>query len=133
MGLVLVVEDDPTNAVLAGAVLSRAGHHVLMAVDGTTALDIAQRRLPDLVLLDVSLAGDMSGLDVCRALRADPATATVPVLMLSGWAAGQAAGADGYITKPFSNAELQHRVRQLIDQAHARATTGTRRQNHPDG
>jgi CheY-like chemotaxis protein len=126
MGVVLVVEDNPTNAVLAEAVLGRAGHRVLMSADGPTALDIARRRVPDLVLLDVSLAGSMSGLDVCRALRADPATAGIAVLMLSGWAfesdiaAGHAAGADGYLAKPFSNAALCERVQELIDRAPAR-------------
>jgi CheY-like chemotaxis protein len=127
MGVVLVVEDDPLNASLAQAVLSRDGHRVLMAADGPTALDMACRWQPDLVLLDVSLLGPMTGLDVCRALRADPATATIAVLMLSGWAftsdieAASAAGADAYIAKPFSNADLRARVHELIDHATSRA------------
>jgi CheY-like chemotaxis protein len=72
VGVVLVVEDNPTNAVLAEAVLTRAGHQVLMAADGATALDIARRRLPDLVLLDVSLAG-------CRGMGSSPKTGTPPL------------------------------------------------------
>jgi DNA-binding response OmpR family regulator len=112
--------------VLAEAVLGRAGHRVLMCADGPTALDIARRRVPDVVLLDVSLAGSMAGLEVCRALRADPATAAIAVLMLSGWAfesdvaAGHEAGADGYLAKPFSNVELRERAQELVDRAAAR-------------
>jgi len=106
-------------------VLSRDGHRVLMASEGATALDMARRWLPDAVLLDVSLLGPMTGLDVCRALRADPATAGIAILMLSGWAfesdvaAGHAAGADGYLAKPFGNAELRTRVQELIDRTPA--------------
>jgi DNA-binding response OmpR family regulator len=68
----------------------------------------------------------MTGLDVCRALRAVAATAGIPVLMLSGWAfesdvaGGHAAGADGYLAKPFANAELRTRVQELINQTTAR-------------
>jgi DNA-binding response OmpR family regulator len=127
MGVVLVVEDDPANAVLVETVLTRAGHRVLMASEGPSALDIARRWVPDLVLLDVSLAGSMSGFEVCRTLRADPVTAAVAVLMLSGWAfesdilAGQAAGADGYLAKPFGTVELRTRVQELIDRTPASA------------
>ncbi len=127
MGFVLVVEDDPANATLAEAVLSRAGHRVLHAADGVAALEIARRRSPDLILLDVSLPGALSGLDVCRALRADPATARIAVLMLSGWAfdsdvqAGRAAGADGYLAKPFLAADLRAHVQELLDRASAPA------------
>ncbi len=127
MGFVLVVEDDPANATLAEAVLSRAGHRVLHAADGVAALEIARRRSPDLILLDVSLPGALTGLDVCRALRADPATARIAVLMLSGWAfdsdvqAGRAAGADGYLAKPFLAADLRSRVQELLDRASAPA------------
>ena len=121
MGFVLVVEDEPINATLVLAVLSRDGHRLLMAGDGTTALDLAHREVPDLSLLAVALAGKLPGLDVCRALRADPATAGVAILMLSGRAfdsdvvAGYRAGADGYLPQPFDNVELRNRVRHLID------------------
>lgn len=123
--MVLVVEDDPANAVLVETVLTRAGHRVLMTSEGASALDIARRWIPDLVLLDVSLAGSITGFEVCRALRADPATAAIGVLMLSGWAfesdieAGHAAGADGYLAKPFNTVELRTRVQELIDRTPA--------------
>ena len=128
VGLVLVVEDDPINASLVHAILARDGHRVLLAADGVTALDTARRRLPDVVLLDVSLPGELTGLDVCRQLRADPATAAIGVLMLSGWvfdsdvAAGYDAGADDYLAKPYQHTELRQRVQTLIDRTPARKT-----------
>ena len=120
MALILVVEDDPANAVLVQTLLNRDGHQVLLAADGEAALDIARRRRPEVVLLDVSLAGDLTGFDVCRALRAEPGTAGAGILMLSGWAfdcdieAGRAAGADGYVAKPFSAADLRSRIHALL-------------------
>ena len=130
VGVVLVVEDEPLNATLAETVLRRAGHQVLMAADGPTALDIARRRVPDLILLDVSLTGSMNGLDVCRRLRSDPTTAGIAVLVLSGWTfesdvtAAHDAGADGYLAKPFAAADLVARVQQLIDGVAARTADG---------
>ena len=121
MGVVLVVEDELINAALAEAVLGRDGHRIILTRHGAAALELARDRQPDLVVLDVSLAGAMTGLQVCRALRASSSTAHIPVLMLSGRAfqsdlvAGHAAGADVYLAKPFSTAQLQIRVRELID------------------
>lgn len=79
--------------------------------DGPAALTIARQRRPALLVLDVELPG-MSGLEVCRAIRADPDLCAVAVLIVSGWAwpgdvdVGRAAGADDYLTKPFTNAEI---------------------------
>ncbi len=129
--MVLVVEDDPINAVLTETVLRRDGHRVLMTGEGAAALDIVARRLPDLVLLDLSLAGSMTGLDVCRAIRANPATARIPVLVVSGWtfesdvAAAHAAGADGYLAKPIAAADLQSGVKELIDRAATSSGAGS--------
>jgi CheY-like chemotaxis protein len=127
MVLVVAVEDDPINAVLVSTALTRDGHQVLTAPDGLGGLESVRTWRPDIVLLDVSLAGPMNGLDVCRELRRDPVTARIPVLMLSGWAfdtdleAGRAAGADGYLSKPFSASDLQTMVGILLDRAAARA------------
>jgi CheY-like chemotaxis protein len=128
MAVVLVVEDDFANAALVSAVLAELGHRVLTSVDGPGALETARSWQPDLVVLDVGLAGALSGLDVCRALRADPSTELVPVLMLSGWAfdsdleAGRAAGADAYLAKPFTGNDL----RTLIENLLARQPVGVR-------
>lgn len=92
-------------------IFHRAGFQVLTARYGAAALSLVWRLRPDLLVLDVDLP-DMSGLHVCRAVRANPELRTVAVLMVSGWAwpgdvdAGQSAGADGYVTKPFTNKEL---------------------------
>lgn len=130
VGVILVVEDDPMNAVLTETVLRRDGHKVLMSGEGQAALDVVRRWRPDLVLLDVSLAGSMTGLDVCRALRADPGLAVIPVLVLSGWTfesdvtAAYDAGADGYLAKPFAGDELRSRVQDLLERVASRTSGG---------
>lgn len=123
MATVLVVEDDPANAQMVMAILSRAGHRVLVAADGPGGLESARSWSPDVILLDVSLAGAMSGLDVCRTLRADPRTSRTPIMFLSGWAfasdmeAGHTAGANDYLPKPFTREDLVGRVQSLLDGA----------------
>ena len=104
---VLVVDDDERVRSLLRLALARSGLVVLEAPDGAAALDLVRRARPDLVLLDMMMPG-LGGLEVCRRLRADPATRTLPVLMLSAAAseedrrAGLESGADAYLTKPFS-------------------------------
>ncbi len=121
MATVLVVEDDPANAAMIMAMTDRAEHRVLTAANGPGALESARWWHPDLILLDVSLAGEMDGLHVCRALRDDPGTASTPIIMLSGWtfesdiAAGRAAGCDDYMPKPFTPQDLLSRVHHLLD------------------
>ncbi|MCW2502425.1 MAG: two component response regulator receiver protein [Actinomycetia bacterium] len=120
MATLLVVEDDADNSVLICSVLRRAGHQTLTAPDGPGALTAARSWAPDLIVLDVSLAGPLTGLDVCRAVRGDPKLAGVPVIMLSGWAfdsdieAGQSAGADAYLSKPFSPSALTGLVEEHL-------------------
>jgi CheY-like chemotaxis protein len=123
MSTILVAEDDGSSAALICAVMAKAGHHTLTAADGPGVLESARSSTPDLMLLDVSLDGPMTGLDVCRAVRADPALAHIPVIVLSGWAfssdieAGKDAGADAYLAKPFSPADLKLIVQGHLDQA----------------
>jgi DNA-binding response OmpR family regulator len=123
---VLVADDDRDILNLVAFKLGQAGHELVTATDGATALTEARRTAPDLVVLDVAMPG-MSGLDVCRELRADPVTAGVPVILLTAWAeaadveAGYDVGADAYILKPFSPRELQIRVNALLSQARSSA------------
>jgi DNA-binding response OmpR family regulator len=118
----LVVEDDPDIAMLLAHSLSRAGFTVETLSSGGEVLAEARRRTPDLILLDLMLPG-LDGLEVCRALRADPATAALPVIMLTARAeesdriVGLELGADDYITKPFSPNEVVARVRALLRRA----------------
>lgn len=115
---VLVVEDDLDIQDLVIALLGRDSHDVTAEGDGWTGLAAALARTPDLVILDWMMPG-MSGIDVCRALRADPRTKDVPVLMLTSKAQegdiDQAftAGANDYMVKPFRGRELVSRVRAL--------------------
>ena len=112
---ILVVDDDQDIREVLTYKLEAAGYATLTAGDGPTALALAARHHPRLILLDIALPG-MDGLEVCRALQADPATAGIPVLMVSARSdahdidLGFALGADDYITKPFSPRELVRRV-----------------------
>jgi DNA-binding response OmpR family regulator len=119
---VLVAEDDRDIGVLITHYLERAGWTAHLAPSGTDALAYAGRERVDLVILDVMLPG-MSGLDVCRALRAEKKTAAIPIIMVTARAeetdriAGLEIGADDYVSKPFSPNELVARARALLRRA----------------
>jgi DNA-binding response OmpR family regulator len=113
---VLVVDDEETIADAVQARLQSEGYRVLVAGDGSQAIETAARERPDLVVLDLMLPG-MDGLEVCKQLQRDR---WVPVLMLTARTeeadkvAGFAVGADDYLTKPFSLRELVVRVRAIL-------------------
>ena len=116
---VLVADDEDDIRALVGVAVRRAGCLLAASVaDGETALASARAELPDLVVLDVSMPGG-TGLEVCAALRQDPATAGIRVLLLSAGASpddvarGLAAGADAYLPKPFAVADLVGGIRAL--------------------
>ena len=117
-----MVEDDAELAELVGFSLKRAGFAVGTAPDGIEALKKARSLLPDLILLDLMLP-ELDGLAVCEVLRRDPCTASVPVIMLTAMSSqlarlsGLEAGADDYITKPFSPKDLLDRVRALLSRS----------------
>ncbi|PVZ14577.1 response regulator transcription factor [Actinomycetospora cinnamomea] len=119
MATVLVADDDPDVRDVVVFKLQQSGHEVLVAEDGGAALDLARSSRPDLAVLDVMMPR-MTGLDVCRELRADRATAGIPVILLTARAqegdieSGFAWGADDYLTKPFSPRELDSRVRAVL-------------------
>ncbi|UYG09288.1 response regulator transcription factor [Halomonas sp. M4R1S46] len=122
MAKVLVVDDEPNIVLSLEFLMQQAGFEVTTAGDGQTALDCVAAETPDLVLLDISLP-DISGFDVLERLRADPALARLPIIMLTAHGReverekGLALGADDYITKPFSTQALVDKVRALLDEA----------------
>jgi DNA-binding response OmpR family regulator len=113
--MILVVEDDQDIADLLAHYLERAGHQVTRLSSGKDVMPQLRATPADLVILDLMLPG-MDGLLVCQAMRADPATAAIPVIMLTARGeeaeriAGLELGADDYVTKPFSPKELVARV-----------------------
>jgi DNA-binding response OmpR family regulator len=125
----LVVEDDPDIALLLAHSLGRAGFTVDTLTTGAEVVRAVRKALPDLLLLDVMLPG-IDGLEICRALRGDPSTAALPIIMLTARAeesdriVGLELGADDYITKPFSPNELVARVRALLRRTHRAPSAG---------
>ena len=112
---ILIVEDEANIVKLISIRLERLGHSINSADNGVAALDIAREITPDLILLDVMIPV-LNGFQVLQRLKADPATAPIPVLMLTARGherdivAGLEGGADDYIIKPFSFPELIARV-----------------------
>jgi len=126
---ILVVEDDADIAQLVELYLGRADHQVDVVTSGADALARVRRDRPDLIVLDVMLPG-LDGLEICRTLRADAATAAVPIVMLTARAeeadriAGLELGADDYVTKPFSPKELVARVKAVLRRVQRRDARG---------
>ncbi|MFN3414871.1 MAG: phosphate regulon transcriptional regulator PhoB [Caldimonas sp.] len=119
MSRVLVVEDESAIAELISLNLRHAGYEVTVVGDSTRALAEVDRVLPDLILLDWMLPGQ-SGLALAKRWRAEPRTKDVPIIMLTARGdepdrvAGLDAGADDYLTKPFSTNELMARIRAVL-------------------
>jgi DNA-binding response OmpR family regulator len=126
MAAILLAEDDADIRLLVTLKLTQAGHQVRGFGDGLSAVADAREHPPDLAVLDIMMPC-MSGVEACRELRKDPATARIPVILLTAMAretditAGLAAGADDYIVKPFSPREVTIRVNAVLARIQARA------------
>src|SRR4051812_33842503 len=116
---VLVVDDEPDLVELVAFNLKAEGFDVITASNGIEALDQARGALPDLIVLDLMLP-ELDGLAVCEMLHRLPATARIPIIMLTAWSSelsriiGLETGAADYMTKPFSPRELVIRVNKLL-------------------
>jgi two-component system phosphate regulon response regulator PhoB len=116
---VLVIEDEPSLQEVLDYNLRHAGYDVSSALTGSAGISLARSQKPNLVLLDLMLP-DLSGTDVCRTLRNDPTTKSIPIIMLTAKGeeidrvVGFELGADDYVTKPFSVRELLLRVQAIL-------------------
>lgn len=119
---IVVIEDEPDILEIISYNLEREGFDVACALDGAEGLALIRDSLPDLVLLDLMLPG-MDGLDICRCLKADERTQSIPVIMVSAkgeesdLVLGLGIGADDYVPKPFSPKVLIARVRAVLRRA----------------
>ncbi len=124
---ILVVDDDLRTLKLVGLILDQRGYDVIAARSGAEGLEKAQAQRPDLIILDVMMP-ELNGYEVAHQLRSDPATADLPILMLTARAhlddrlTGFESGADDYVTKPVRRRKLVARVESLLNLASHRRT-----------
>lgn len=121
MAHILVAEDERDIRDLITFTLTFAGHQITQASNGAQAVELAKEKLPDLVMTDVRMP-KMTGYEACRAIKDDPTTAHIPVVILSAKGQdeeideGKAAGADAYILKPFAPDDLTKRIAELLEE-----------------
>ena len=122
-GLILIVDDVPTNLDVISEALSDIGCEVAIATSGERALQLIERTLPDLILLDIMMAG-IDGFETCRRLKANPRTASIPIIFMTALADNEnkvkalALGAVDYVTKPFQKQEVIARVKTHLQLYH---------------
>ncbi|NOZ59756.1 MAG: response regulator [Euryarchaeota archaeon] len=122
MARILLVDDEPDIRYITRRMLERAGHSVVEAGDGETALDILRREPPDLVLLDVRMPG-MNGWEVCRRIKEDSTTGSIPVVMFTVRTSkdsvkrSRECGAEAHINKPFEREELLELLERILEGA----------------
>ena len=123
---ILIVDDEPNVAVPIQFLMEQQGYRVMIAGRGEDALDLIYQYKPDLLLLDIMLPG-IDGYEVCEIVRLNPNFRKVKIIFLTAKgreeeiAKGLALGADAYITKPYSNAELVAKVKELLEKTNEKA------------
>ena len=123
---ILIVDDEPSVVVPIQFLMEQQGYRVMSAERGEDALDLIYRYKPDLVLLDIMLPG-IDGYEVCEILRLNPKYRDIKIIFLTAKgreveiAKGLALGADAYITKPYSNAEIVARVEDILENTFEKA------------
>jgi DNA-binding response OmpR family regulator len=125
MAHILVVDDEPEIVKMVQKIMEARGHRVTTARDGQEALDAVSKERPELLILDLNLP-KVTGFEVCKRLKTDPATKHIPVVMLTAAyvtvedaAKGIGEGADEYVVKPFLREVLVHNVERLLEPAKA--------------
>ncbi|WP_282875000.1 response regulator [Pseudomonas peli] len=135
-GVILIVDDTPDNLALLSDALDEVGYMVLVALDGLSALSRIQRRRPDLILLDAMMPG-LDGFETCQRIKADPATADIPVLFMTALTdsehvvKGFEAGGLDYVTKPINAEEVLARVASHLRTARILQTARAASQAQP--
>ena len=123
---ILIVDDEPNVVVPIQFLMEQQGYRVMIAERGEDALDLIYQYKPDLVLLDIMLPG-IDGYEVCEIVRLNPKYRKIKIIFLTAKgreeeiAKGLALGADAYITKPFSNAELVAKVKEILEKTYEEA------------
>jgi DNA-binding response OmpR family regulator len=123
---ILIVDDEPSIVVPVQFLMEQQGYRVIVAENGHDALDLIYKYKPDLVLLDIMLPG-IDGYEVCEIVRLNPTYRDIKIIFLTAKgreveiAKGLALGADAYVTKPFSNAELVAKVKAVLENIHEEA------------
>ena len=123
---ILIVDDEPSIVVPIQFLMEQQGYSVVIAENGHDALDMIYQYNPDLILLDIMLPG-IDGYEVCEIVRLNPKLRGIKIIFLTAKgreveiAKGLALGADAYITKPFSNAELVAKVKMVLENIHEEA------------
>jgi CheY-like chemotaxis protein len=126
---ILVVDDDPILHRVLQHYLERAGYHLSTAKSGRAAIELAQRELPHLIIMDVMMP-EMSGLEALRQLKSIEATKAIPVIVLTSSSLrltheeSTASGASAFLTKPFAEGQLLTLIRELLPPSSAPDTTG---------
>ncbi len=116
---ILYIEDNEYNRKIVQQLLSRTTYRLIEAMDGESGVAMAQKELPDLILMDVQLP-KMSGLDATKVLKADPRTADIPIIVITSFALSgdrekaSEAGASNYLAKPYSPRELLAMIREVL-------------------
>jgi DNA-binding response OmpR family regulator len=119
---VLIVDDEPSILEALRFLMEQNGYRVEIAIDGEGALEIIAKVVPDLVLLDIMLPG-IDGFEICEIVRLNPEWRKTKIIFLTAkgrqedMAKGLILGADDYVVKPFSNADIVQRVKQLLEPA----------------
>lgn len=114
---VLVVDDERQIRDLLGEFLEREGYEVLLSSAGEEAIELAERKIPHAILLDVKMPG-IDGIEVCKRLKAEPRTQFIPVIMITGYVDNKMvaieSGADDFVNKPIDLVELAVRVKSIL-------------------